>query len=464
MAPLLRQAHLHLRGDLPLRTKGGKLLPLEPDTGKHYSLAQAIQSSKPPHLVMKKSVTSSPAHTLTATDFAAAAAASESQSPALSIDDGGPDRDYGAAAQVPPRTTPMEGIDNRGSGTAHTTPAGSQPASEDEGPLTQRQSQPPSPTSPVHQDGERGGTPISPHEASTPNKETASKQPRGPHSQAQDQGGGGGGQGVAGSPMQDTAKRHKRQIEELRQNAKALQLAVDESLQESTRLRDEASESTRRQGIRDEQQRRLNEGAKLESATAASSMQLLMQSLQQLRDEAAAQNSHHKLQIEAMRQATESFASASEHRHAQSLESGTSKASHMVMEAQQLAHTQRAAHDEHERNPTPGSSRRAPPLEQSGNHSISGPSSASMGIPADRQVFGSHRAEEEVVVGPDVRRLYRGPVTEEWIGADGVIEWVDPANPSPRYMLTYGGDGLPPPLGCFHIPTTSESPTLRVGH
>ncbi|KAJ1394620.1 hypothetical protein B484DRAFT_472771, partial [Ochromonadaceae sp. CCMP2298] len=419
MAPLLRQAHLHLRGDLPLRTKGGLLLPLEPDTDRHQSRAQTNQSSKPPHLASKKSVTSPPAHTITASDFAAAAAASESQFPAISIDDGGFDGDDGATAQVPLRTAPVEGIDNRGSGTAHTTPAGSQPASEDEGPLTQRQSQPPSPTSPIQRDGERGGTPISPHEASIHNRETASKQPREPHSQAKDQGSEGGGQGVAGSPMQDTAKRHKRQIDELRQNAKALQLAIDVSLQESTRLRDVATESARQQGIRDEQQRRLNEGARLESATATSSMQLLMQSLQQLRDDAAAQNSNHKHQIEAMRQATASFASASEHRHAQSLESVTSKATQMVMEAQQLAHSQRAAHDEHERNPTPGSSRRAPPLEQSGSHSTSGPSSASMGIPADRQVFGSHRAEEEVVVGPDVRRLYRGPVTEEWIGADG---------------------------------------------
>jgi hypothetical protein len=334
----------------------------------------------------------------------------------------------GAQALVPPRTTPMEGIDDRGSGTAHTSPAGSQPASKDEGPLTQSQSQQPSPTSSVRPDGEEGGTPTSPHGTNTPDKETASRQPKGPHSEATDQG-KGGGQGVAGSLLQDTAKRHKRQIAELHQNAKALRLAVEESLRETTRLRDEASESTRRQSVHDEQQRRLNEVSNLESATATSSMQLLMQSLQQLRDEAAAQNSQHKLQIEAMRQAAETFASASEQRHAQSIESVTTKASHLIMEAQQLAHTQRAEHDEHERNPKPGSSRRAPPLEQSGSHSNSDPTSGSTRKTADRQVFGSHRAEEEVVVGPDVRKLYRGPVTEEWIGADGVIAWVDPANP-----------------------------------
>jgi len=98
--------------------------------------------------------------------------------------------------------------------------------------------------------------------------------------------------------------------------------------------------------------------------------------------------------------------------------SAASAASAAVASAQRLAKAQSDALDEQFRNPRPGSSSGAPPRGQSGS---SNPA-------ASREVFGSHCDEEEVALGLDVRRLYRGPTAEEWLGADGERVWIDPTN------------------------------------
>jgi hypothetical protein len=162
MAPLLRQAHLHLRGDLPDRQRraDGTAPPALPDMGEttgttpslipalsaHQLLAQTIRNCRPPNLVMQKSPVALFAHNITPADFAAAAAAELSQSPALSIEAEGHTPDD-AGKDQPTSTAGNTGdTEHGGSGTAHTSAAASPEASEDEGSLTQPQSRPASPT------------------------------------------------------------------------------------------------------------------------------------------------------------------------------------------------------------------------------------------------------------------------------------------------------------------------------
>ncbi|KAJ1434325.1 hypothetical protein B484DRAFT_394074 [Ochromonadaceae sp. CCMP2298] len=361
---------------------------------------------------MRKGPTPTEAHTITAADFAAAAAAAQ-QSPAQSIeaegqamgaDDDQLQGDDGGEVSVKAEET--------GSGTAHNSTNATPTASDDDEQPTQRQPQltPPTPAVAPPSSGDKASTAdnpsfqADPQPAHNPDGDT---RPRGAQSH-----------GVSGSPMQDIYQRHNDRIEELRNNTKALQFAVSESLKEAARLREEATETAHLQSARDEQQRRISEGADERHQASAQSMQLLLTSMQQLRDDTAAQNSRHKADLATMRQVAAELASTTDRKHSESLAAVTTKASHMVMEAQRLAKSQREALTEHEHNPHPGSSRRAPPAEQQ-SHNQSDPHS-SKAQPSNHNVFGSHRAEEEIALGLGVRKLYRGPTAEEWMGDDGV--------------------------------------------
>ncbi|KAJ1400846.1 hypothetical protein B484DRAFT_471037, partial [Ochromonadaceae sp. CCMP2298] len=434
MAPLLRQAHLHLRGDLPLRGPVGAP-QVVPAVRSDYSLAQAIHSSRPPNLVMRKEPTPIEAHTITAADFAAAAASAQ-QSPAQSIEaegqDIGDDADQIQGDDGEEVSVKAEGT---GSGTAHNSANATPAASDDDEQPTQRQ-HPLTPPTPAVALPFSGGTAST---ANTPKRQADPQSAHNPDADAKPH--GVQSHGVAGSPMQDMYQRHNDRIDELRSNTKALQFAVSESLKDAARLREMATESARLQDVRDEQQRRISEGADERHQASAQSMQLLLTSMQQLRDDTAAQNSRHTADLATMRQVAAELAEATDRKHSESLAAVTTKATYMVMEAQRLAKSQREALTEHELNPLPGSSRRAPPTAQQ-SHNFSDSHSGAV-EPSNHNVFGSHRAEEEIALGLDVRKLYRGPTAEEWVGEDGVTVCVDPKNPPPPYLLAYGFDGLP---------------------
>jgi hypothetical protein len=149
MAPLLRQAHLHLRGDLPLRGPVGAP-QVVPAVRSDNSLAQAIHSSRPPNLVMRKGTTPIEAHTITAADFVAAEAAAqqppaqsiEAEGQAMDADDDQHQGDDGGEVSVKAEET--------GSGTAHNSTNATPTASDDDEEPTQRQPQltPPTPAVP----------------------------------------------------------------------------------------------------------------------------------------------------------------------------------------------------------------------------------------------------------------------------------------------------------------------------